>query len=102
DLIDELLKGDRLHYETEKRYIRKDGAVVWVLLTVSVVRDDDGKPLHFISQILDISDRKQAEVQLRSEADLDALTATLNRRRFQERLSEVIEGVNRADKTAAL
>ncbi|MFO1327158.1 MAG: PAS domain S-box protein [Rubrivivax sp.] len=47
--------------QVEKRYLRKDGSVVWVMLTVSLLRRDDGSPDHFVSVIEDISDRKSAE-----------------------------------------
>jgi PAS domain S-box-containing protein len=55
----------------EKRYHHSDGRIVWVLLSVSLVKDGDGKPLYFVSQIQDISERKQAQHALeRSQAQL--------------------------------
>ena len=53
----------------EKRYFHKKGHVVWVLLAVSLVRDPQGKPLYFISQIEDITDRKAAEEQLNNKIE---------------------------------
>ena len=47
-------------YSTEKRYVRGDGSLVWIDLTVSIARTADGQPLHFISVIEDITDRKRA------------------------------------------
>jgi len=53
----------------EKRLIRVDGSLVWVLETVTLVRDEAGEPLHFLCQCVDISDRKAAEDRQReSEA----------------------------------
>jgi diguanylate cyclase (GGDEF)-like protein/PAS domain S-box-containing protein len=49
----------------EKRYIRKDGSLFWVKVTISMQRDCQGRPLHFIGFIEDISERKRAEMQLR-------------------------------------
>ena len=55
-------------FQIEKRYLRKDGSVVWVQLTISVQRDADGNPLNDISVVQDISARKQAEAEVqRSE-----------------------------------
>src|SRR5919112_2217000 len=48
-------------YQTEKRYLHKDGHVVWTLLSVSVVHDEEDEPLYFISQIQDVSERKKVE-----------------------------------------
>lgn len=64
-----LLESDEDHYEMEKRYIRKDGRVVWVYLSVALLRDEAGRPLYFISSVIDIGERKQAERQLRKERD---------------------------------
>jgi len=59
--LNALLAGTIETYSHEKRYLRKDGRIVWVLLAVSLVRDVDRRPLYFISQIEDISDLKQTE-----------------------------------------
>lgn len=60
-----MLDGEIETYQMEKRYFRKDGQVVWILLNVSLVHDAAGAPLYFISQIQDITERKQTEVTLR-------------------------------------
>jgi PAS domain S-box-containing protein len=59
-----LLAGDLAEYHCEKRYRRKDGTFVWVNLSVSLQRDASGAPLHFITVIEDISQRKQAQFEL--------------------------------------
>ena len=49
-------------FEIEKRYIRKDGSIVWVNNSVSAIRDQDGKPQSAVAIVLDITERKQAEL----------------------------------------
>jgi PAS domain S-box-containing protein len=61
----EMLKGERDHYTIDKRYIRKDGGVVWARQNLSVVRDAAGKPIYFIAMIEDITQRKLMEEALR-------------------------------------
>ena len=56
-----LLAGELTVYATEKRYVRKDGTPVWVFVTVSVLRDDAGNPVNFISTIENIEERKRAK-----------------------------------------
>lgn len=56
-----LLRGDVSEYSTRKRYVRKDGELVWAHRTVSLVRDRDGQPQYFIGIVQDISAQKQAE-----------------------------------------
>jgi formate hydrogenlyase transcriptional activator len=64
-----LMRGEIKAFDLEKRYIRKDGEIVWIDLNVSVVRGDDGKPVHFRSYIRDITEGKRTEAALReSEA----------------------------------
>ncbi len=66
-----LLNGEITSYTMEKRYIRKDGAVVWIQLTGSLVRDAAGRPLYFIGQVQNIQERRRAEAALHeSEARL--------------------------------
>jgi len=57
----EVLSGSITTYSMEKRYIRKDGSYVWVNLTVSLMREPDGRPGFFISVVEDVSARKRAE-----------------------------------------
>lgn len=59
-----MLDGSLSHYQMEKRYFHKDGHIVWVLLSVSLVREGDGRPLYFVSQIQDITARKEADARL--------------------------------------
>ena len=74
--VQQVLAGEITTYQMEKRYMRKDGALVWVLLSVSLVRDEAGQPLYFISQIQDIDARKRAEEALQdSEVRFRALIA---------------------------
>lgn len=93
--VREVLAGERRAYEMEKRYLHKDGHIVWVLLSVALVRDDAGQPVHFISQVQDISERKELEERLVFLADHDEMTGLANRRRFRE---EVERGVAYAER----
>jgi PAS domain S-box-containing protein len=75
-----LLAGDIASYAMEKRYVRKDATITWVLLTVSLVRQADGSPHYFISVVDDITVRKQVEQavqqrQLRLQLALEASRA---------------------------
>ena len=56
-----LLADELRTYTMEKRYLRRDGSIVWVNLTVSLVRDASGEPAYFIAVVEDISARKQTE-----------------------------------------
>ena len=69
--VEQALTGMIERYELEKRYIRKDGRIVWVELHVSLIWNADGTPKHFISQIVDITERRRAaQSQVESRAKL--------------------------------
>ncbi|MHC4375960.1 MAG: PAS domain S-box protein [Planctomycetota bacterium] len=57
----DLARLGRPRYEAEKRYMRKDGSVVWVHLLVNAVFSELGEPLYFVAQVADISRRKEAD-----------------------------------------
>ncbi len=56
--VQQMLSGEIENYQMEKRYLHKQGQIVWVQLTVSLVKDNAGKPLFFISQIQNITGLK--------------------------------------------
>ncbi|HET7691247.1 MAG TPA: PAS domain S-box protein, partial [Nocardioidaceae bacterium] len=62
--LDELVAGRIDSYQLEKRYFHASGAVVWVLLAVSLVRSEDRTPLYFVAQIQDITERKRQQEAL--------------------------------------
>lgn len=64
-----LLDGEIQDYQMEKRYLHKDGHIVWIRLSGSLVRDPAGKPLYFIAQIEDIGERKKAEKRLKDKME---------------------------------
>jgi PAS domain S-box-containing protein len=60
----ELLAGRRDTYEVERRYVRADGEIVWGHVTVSAVRETQGRIRYLVEMIMDITDRKRMEAQL--------------------------------------
>lgn len=96
ELVQQLLDGNLENYSLEKRYIRKDGSLVWVNITVSLMRQVEdvnslmpsepaiaspphpGQPQYFIVIVQDISDRKASELLLQQQkAELTNLNASL-------------------------
>ena len=66
-----MVRGEVDEYSTEKRYIRKDGRIIWVLASARLIRDTTGKPIRAVGIMQDITQRKHAEQALReSEAAL--------------------------------
>ena len=81
ELVRSVLAGERNAYSLEKRYLTPAGEVVWVELTVALVRSETGEPDHFVSIIDDISYRKAAEAeQARYQDHLRLLINELNHR----------------------
>jgi two-component system, cell cycle sensor histidine kinase and response regulator CckA len=70
-----LLAGDAGVSPVEKRYLHRDGHVVWASVSAALVRDNAGRALHFIVQAQDISARKQAEETLRDSEERYRLLA---------------------------
>ena len=72
ELSDRLMVGEIASYQMEKRYARKDGGHVWVLLAVSLVRSSRGEPRYFIAQIQNIEERRRVEHALRKALALQS------------------------------
>src|SRR5205823_1954637 len=79
--VRKMLAGEIETYQMEKRYYHKNGSVVWVLLSVSLVRTKSGEPLFFISQIQDITRQKASEEKL--------VKAAVEIKGLQERLLKI-------------
>ncbi|MDO9107109.1 MAG: PAS domain S-box protein [Methylovulum sp.] len=67
--VGQILAGEIQTYAMEKRYLHKGGDIVWINLTVSLVRQSDGSPDYFIAMIEDIHRRKLAETALKERDD---------------------------------
>ncbi|EMY62194.1 sensor histidine kinase [Leptospira terpstrae] len=73
---DEVQKGIIDNYSIEKQYLHKSGKKVWAYITVTVLRDEMGYPIHYLAQIIDINERKKSETLLLENND--RLRATTN------------------------
>jgi diguanylate cyclase (GGDEF)-like protein/PAS domain S-box-containing protein len=89
-LFAELLEGHRESFEIEKRYVHRDGHVVWGLLHVGIIRADDGSMLSVVGQVNDITARKMAEAQIAHRASHDPLTDLPNRLLLEDALDACI------------
>jgi len=75
EFVRRIVTGELPEYKMEKRYIRKDGRVIWVNLTVSIVRAANGQPIYIVAFLEDITLRRTAEVE--ASRSLSLLRATL-------------------------
>jgi diguanylate cyclase (GGDEF)-like protein/PAS domain S-box-containing protein len=98
----QLLAGEIPAYQVEKRYFNASGEAMSTMLSISLVRDHDGTPLHFIAQLQDISERKELEEHLRHLADHDPLTGLRNRRLFEHDLKLQVARSKRYGEAASL
>ena len=102
EYVESLLRGEATSYRMKKRYTHKDGHEVWVLLAVSLVRNSDGSPRYFLSQLEDITAQVNGEIALHEQRDeleqlnrelaglarQDALTGLSNRPVILEQLRQ--------------
>lgn len=102
ELLNALVAGKIPSYQMEKRYFCKDGSQIWIVLSVSLVRDANGNPLHFVSQIENITDRKELAKKVAYQASHDDLTDLPNRRLLQQRLAQTIALCRRHKRKFAL
>ena len=87
--VRKMLAGEINTYQMEKRYYHEDGTIVWILLSVSLVRTKSKEPLFFISQIQDITRQKTSEQKLAK--------ATAEIKRLQQRLLKICTWTKRIE-----
>lgn len=97
-----LLAGEISALQVHKRYFDASGETVSAIVSMSLVRDRDGAPLHFIAQLQDVSARRELEEQLLGLADHDPLTGLRNRRLFEHDLQLQLGRCQRYGETAGL
>ncbi|MBI4782183.1 MAG: PAS domain S-box protein [Oscillatoriophycideae cyanobacterium NC_groundwater_1537_Pr4_S-0.65um_50_18] len=70
DYLQQLLSGKIPYFHLEKRYRHKEGHILWGYLSVSLVRDHNQQPLYYVSQIQDVTQRKQAQADLQETNEI--------------------------------
>jgi len=90
DMVKLLYNGTIKFYVIEKRYIRKDKKITWILLTATIVRNEEGKPLYYLSQIQDINKQKAEQQHLSYQANYDSLTGLINRNQLEKTVANMI------------
>ena len=98
----EILEGRTDTHQTEKRFLRPDGSVVWALANLTFLRDEAGRPLSWVGQFQDVTERRRQEAELQHLADHDPLTGLLNRRAFERALDQHLARVRRYGVQGAL
>jgi PAS domain S-box-containing protein len=93
DLYQQLQTGEIGTYTIEKRYLHKDGRVIWVSLHVALIRDDRGKPLFGVAAIQDITQRRQTETELHAAQEKLSYYATDLEKLVAERTNKLKETV---------
>ncbi|TQN42360.1 diguanylate cyclase/phosphodiesterase with PAS/PAC sensor(s) [Blastococcus colisei] len=88
-LYDELIRGEREHFQLEKQFLRSNGESVWTDLTVSLLRDGQGRPRYQLALIHDVTALRQLRRQLEFEAHHDSLTGLANRKMFLTQLDDL-------------
>ncbi len=89
--------------QVEKRFLHRGGREIWALVSATPIPEPaGGQSAHCVVQVLDISDRKRFEGQLRHLADHDTLTGLFNRHRFESELQRVVDESRRYGRRAGL
>ncbi|AXK73317.1 PAS domain S-box protein [Lysobacter sp. TY2-98] len=102
-LVQQVLDGQLERYEIRKRYLHRDGHVLWAHLTVSLRRDAEGRPLHFISVVEDIAATVEAEQTIRDARDeLEVRVIERTRELESTNLTLAVEVEQRRDAESAL
>ncbi len=100
--LQRLLEGSRDTVQIEKRYVKKDAQCVWVQITTSLQRDGERRPLCYIAQIEDVSEKRENQAKIERLAHYDPLTGLPNRRLLLDRLHQAVAQASRHGRAISL
>jgi diguanylate cyclase (GGDEF)-like protein/PAS domain S-box-containing protein len=101
-LLEQLFSGEIDNYRRDGRLLRANGDAIWVSRHVRILRDAEGRAAQVLTHIVDITERRLMERELRHMADHDPLTGLLNRRGLEAELERHVAHVNRYGARGAL
>lgn len=102
DHIQKLLTDKIKVYQSEQQCFRRNGDTLWIMSTLSLIRDNQGKPIQFIVGIQNITSQKNAEERLRHMAYHDPLTGLANRNKLEQFISHMLASARRHQQEFAL
>lgn len=93
NIMNKILHGEMQIAHLEKRFVRKDKTIIWAMISLSLIRDEKGKPINFICQMVDLSERIENEKRM---LDLNRKTLeTLNELKLIEHDENLLNKLNR-------
>ncbi|MDX6661993.1 MAG: hypothetical protein QOG09_95 [Solirubrobacterales bacterium] len=102
DALEALVAGQSDVFQAERRYLHAGGRLIWVGLTVSAIRDADGRTLYLVAQMQDITERRGATERLEHQALHDPLTGLANRVLLRERATMARDRLRRTGEPFAI
>ena len=97
-----LVAGEATSHMCDERYLHASGRVIWAQIHVTLIRDAASRPLYFIAQVQDITERRSYERELQHMADHDPLTGLRNRGSLQRELQSHAARVHRYGASGAV
>jgi diguanylate cyclase (GGDEF)-like protein/PAS domain S-box-containing protein len=93
--IEKLVEKNQPMYQLEQKCAKRNHEIIWVMITLSAIRDESGTPLYLIAQVQNITEKKQAEERLRYMAYHDPLTSLANRNKLEQFVEHLIATASR-------
>jgi diguanylate cyclase (GGDEF)-like protein/PAS domain S-box-containing protein len=101
-LFSEAEKGKRKSVDYQKRFICRDGEILWAHIAMAWLHDDGDQPTYAVGLVTDITPHHQARQEMRQMAYFDSLTGLPNRQLFLERCSQVLARARRENRQVAV
>jgi diguanylate cyclase (GGDEF)-like protein/PAS domain S-box-containing protein len=100
--IQKMIEGEIYSYQSEQRCLGQHGDIMWVIATLTLIRDALNKPVYFMLQVQNISLQKKAEERLSHMAYHDPLTSLANRNKLEQFIDQIIAASRRHQQAFAL